>query len=774
MSSKSSDNKPKNKTDKSADKSSDNKPGNTAGNKEDKPKDKVYKAENTTKTAYVDYDGDGKISEEEKARYDQQYNGDVQKPSVKDDKWMTSLRDLGTLENYSSEDNFSGIYYIEAEDGRTGPVASVDDYTTPTSAIFKLDYSASQLKWDFPNWGVENYIEERTRWQKGATSIADELGWFYFKVLFKFNTNYGLFGGVLHDDGGNQYGSSNTALQYLWTLRHFYKQEKLNDRIIALYKFTSMLMKINTEYPWMIKGVNNLADALNTYTQEFSKERSFDILFNNERTDMKISTLLDLYKFICYDDINCKEILPENLRKFDMSIIFYHIPIKYFQTAIMVAPKKQIQTGLFEGRWAKIESIIERVYNFMIVKTSYYKFKRMQPDMNNWSNVMSYKMLTFQNCEIDTSSFGKYIENAEINNEKAFMLGNNAMKIKYDRVYYHNMNEWNQFMFGSDGFYYNAVDPSPNGMFKPDNPVIGASDPTDESNSFVNYWEERLKSIKSAREASYFFDKNAEQYKALIDYSEAFITDGLMSMDMDDYYAFIKGNIYGGAAKRDSEYFTNKLEALKSGIVSGNIYGKVLCPQPPGWVEDEKDEKEKGKYKYFENKISTLHDGSISGNVYDRIYGRIGSKENRKNTPYLDKKLELLNSSGLKGNLFEVKIDPSKKVKQFLNNKLGINTDLDILGESNKSEKSIEKIDYQLAPLDEFKENENLELYKDIRSKINAAPDNGIKYNEVKRQETKIWNYELTGSSKQSSVGILLDAGGDIASFFKWRKMKIW
>ena len=92
--------------------------------------------------------------------------------------------------------------------------------------------------------------------------------------------------------------------------------------------------------------------------------------------------------------------------------------------------------------------------------------------MNNWSNVMSYKMLTFQNCEIDTSSFGKYIENAEINNEKAFMLGNNAMKIKYDRVYYHNMNEWNQFMFGSDGFHYNVVDPSPNGMFKPDNPVI--------------------------------------------------------------------------------------------------------------------------------------------------------------------------------------------------------------------------------------------------------------------------------------------------------------
>lgn len=753
--------------------------GNKAGNNEEnKPKNKVHDPKNTTQTAYVDYDGDGKISEEEKARYDQQFNGDVQKPTVEGDTWMTSLRDLSTLAKYSSPDNFSGNNdKTESQTNKNGKSASNGNYSSaedaipgpnnlgganPTSAVFKLDYSASQLKWDFPNWGVENYIEERTRWQKGATSIADELGWFYFKVLFKFNTNYGLFGGVLHDDLGNQYGSSNTALQYLWTLRHFYKQEKLNDRIIALYKFTSMLMKINTEYPWMIKGVNNLADALNTYTQEFSKERSFDILFNNERTDMKISTLLDLYKFICYDDINCKEILPENLRKFDISIILYHVPIKYFQTAIMVAPKKQIQTGLFSGKLATVESIIEKVYNFMTVKTSYYKFKRMQPDNNNWSNVMSYKMLTFQNCEIDTSSFGKYIENAEINNEKAFMLGNNAMKIKYDRVYYHNMNEWNQFMFGSDGFHYNVVDPSPNGMFKPDNPVIGATDPTDDSNEFVNYWTERLKSIKSAKEASYFFDKNAEQYKALIDYSEAFITNGLMSMDMDDYYAFIKGNIYGGAAKRNSEYFANKLHALSTGTVSGNIYGKALGPNDKG-----RGRQEVGKY--FKDKISTLKNGSISGNVYDRIYGRIGNDNNRENTPYLDKKLELLKGAGPKGNLFGVKIDPSKKVKQFLNNKLGIDTDLDILGEINKAEKSIETIDYQLAPLDEFKENYNLDkLHQDIKSKIKAAPDNEIKYNEVKRQQTKIWNYELTGSSKKSSVGKLLDAADDFVSFFKW------
>ena len=69
----------------------------------------------------------------------------------------------------------------------------------------------------------------------------------------------------------------------------------------------------------------------------------------------------------------------------------------------------------------------------------------------------------------------------------------------------------------------------------------------------------------------------------------------------------------------------------------------------------------------------------------------------------------------------------------------------------------------------EFQKNYNLDkLHQDIKSKIKAAPDNEIKYNEVKRQQTKIWNYELTGSSKKSSVGKLLDAADDFVSFFKW------
>ena len=70
---------------------------------------------------------------------------------------------------------------------------------------------------EIPNWGIKDYIRERAIWQKGVESLAGEPGWFYFKIFFKFNTNYGLFGGILDNAE-----SSNTALEYLDLCRSNY------------------------------------------------------------------------------------------------------------------------------------------------------------------------------------------------------------------------------------------------------------------------------------------------------------------------------------------------------------------------------------------------------------------------------------------------------------------------------------------------------------------------------------------------------------------------
>lgn len=461
--------------------------------------------------------------------------------------------------------------------------------------------TADNLLFEIPEWGIENYITDRNKWIKGVRSIADEPGYFYFKVFFKFNTNYGLFGGILTDESGNQFMSSNSALRYLngikgkFNGRWLYSQEQIPMRINALFKFTTGLSKINSEYPWLIKGISGLDQAMNVYTSNFTEERSIELMFNQESTDMKIISLLNLYKYACYDDINCKEIIPSNLRKFDMIVVIYHVPIKHFQTAIMVAPKKNLSTGVmgqFGSGWAKAENIINKTFNFLTTKSTYYKYKQLNPTGNDYSNSLSFQMFTFQNCEFDVSSFGKYFESAEMKNEQAFQFSESGIKIKYDRVYYHNMNEWNKMFYGSDGFRYDASFPDNTGYEKSivDN-IKGSND------NFGN----RLQSLKQAYDGRYFYDKNATQYKSLIEYSESLINDGLMSMEMKDYYSFIDGNIYGKYGARSSEYFKNKLEVLHSGNIKGNLYGKNLFKDG-----------ENNQPSYFKQKMKWLSEGTIN------------------------------------------------------------------------------------------------------------------------------------------------------------------
>ena len=66
-----------------------------------------------------------------------------------------------------------------------------------------------------PRWGYKDFINERVSWQKSLDSLTGEPGWFYFKIFFKFDTNYGLFPGILGPALQTTYGSQNSAINYL-------------------------------------------------------------------------------------------------------------------------------------------------------------------------------------------------------------------------------------------------------------------------------------------------------------------------------------------------------------------------------------------------------------------------------------------------------------------------------------------------------------------------------------------------------------------------------
>ena len=69
-------------------------------------------------------------------------------------------------------------------------------------------------------------------------------------------------------------------------------------------------------------------------TEIQNDKNTIEIELNPDAVDMRVTTLFDLYRYACYDRIKMKEIIPENLRKFDMDVMVFHVPLKYYNTAI--------------------------------------------------------------------------------------------------------------------------------------------------------------------------------------------------------------------------------------------------------------------------------------------------------------------------------------------------------------------------------------------------------------------------------------------------------
>ena len=87
----------------------------------------------------------------------------------------------------------------------------------------------------------------------------------------------------------------------------FYESLIPNERMRALIKFVKTLSYINCNAPWFFKSIKGLDKAGNPVVNEFSKEKNIEIECNVDAIDMRLSTLLDLYRFVCYDDFSNKE-----------------------------------------------------------------------------------------------------------------------------------------------------------------------------------------------------------------------------------------------------------------------------------------------------------------------------------------------------------------------------------------------------------------------------------------------------------------------------------
>lgn len=371
--------------------------------------------------------------------YNQDINDDIDFNALDINVKDNILQDaLSNYDNNPSPQSFTSISNIIKGKNPLDPDNQSQDFmelsTSPYIANDTLPYVTSgseeiensilnELR--LPDWGYDNFVNERNIFLKGFSNGLDGPNWFYFKIFFNFDTNNGLFGGILHNgtntnNSQDQYAkSTNGAYRYLYNCNNtpgLYKHLKLPDRMVALEKFVNLLSYINTRSPWFFTSVSNIEKIANPYIKDFDSEKEINIGLLEDAIDMRVSTLFSLYKYACFDDINCKEIIPENLRKFDMTLLMFMSPLK-------------------------------RIHN-STDKKSNNPYSRLVGDN---SKPMSFKIFKFINCEFDPSSIGGYIPNEITNNGEPYQLGKNTLKIKYDRVYEYTYNEFMNIMIGSTG-----------------------------------------------------------------------------------------------------------------------------------------------------------------------------------------------------------------------------------------------------------------------------------------------------------------------------------
>lgn len=402
---------------------------------------------------------------------------------------------------------------------------------------------SNDLDFLLPQYGVQDFINDRAIWQKGTHNLTGEPGWFYFKLFFNFNDTKGLFGGILNND----IIPNTCAMRYLYGIRDFYKPEKLMDRMLYLARFTYTLSYINSICPWFFMGINGLSKLNGLEFDDLGKEKAIEIICNGESVDMRLNTLLDMYKYACYDEISLKEIIPENLRKFDMSIVIMNVPVKYFQTGMMVSG----QDSTLNQIGSNGSTVLNKVINGINKVTSFmngsnkdtFKYKTLNGEGNSVDNRLSFQMYTLKNCEIDISSFENY-NSSSMNNSSFSRLGNGSIKIKYDRSYKHTFNEWNQMMYGSDGLRYDGNSINQGGLLG----GITISKYQQEQTA-LNNQKNRIQAIRNSI-YNKFFNPDTTAYKALIDFSESVIQDSLINVK-DPYYLGNIGDTYNENSYED-------------------------------------------------------------------------------------------------------------------------------------------------------------------------------------------------------------------------------
>ena len=168
------------------------------------------------------------------------------------------------------------------------------------------------------NKNSANYIKnEDLKRFKTRTNSTDVLSQFEDPTYLGFKL---FFRGIDDPNHGGLLGAASNAN----SARYYLNQIGDTNRFKMLDTFINLLGKINKEYPWYFQSITGLDECWKRRSEIEKPEIKGQVTIACiESLDLRMSALVDLYRKATYDWVHKREILTDNLRHFEMSVMVY-------------------------------------------------------------------------------------------------------------------------------------------------------------------------------------------------------------------------------------------------------------------------------------------------------------------------------------------------------------------------------------------------------------------------------------------------------------------
>lgn len=247
----------------------------------------------------------------------------------------------------------------------------------------------------------------------------------------KFTSFSNTGNGLLVSDWIENEETPNSQAYYTHNSAYSYLMNNLEvERAEELKQFIGLLSNISSNSPWYFKEVSGVDEALERENFKIDDERKkITITCMDDPIDRRISTLLSAYRSIVWSHARKCEVLPANLRKFDMGLFIF--------SGLTVGPHILKGGGTGEtfnnNSWMGID-VVENEIN----ASGETIFSGNGVDASN-------KFIEFHNCEISMDSIKSGFSSLsnEMGTKQEFKID-----IYFDDCY---EMEYNQFLMESFG-----------------------------------------------------------------------------------------------------------------------------------------------------------------------------------------------------------------------------------------------------------------------------------------------------------------------------------